>query len=457
MGSDSQLAAAVATAAAGAVAAALLLYRARRAHRFSREGATVLELLPGETSSVMMGMAPAIATCTFLVGDHREAAERLRARVREILLLNPWLGGRLDQVRGERRPVLVYGSAPAHDDPALGGVFVHAVPGKVKLSDATPYREVEPALRSMLVKTGSACLGRADEPIFRVAVIPDAASPGARWALVVSLSHVVADGHTFYQVHNMLSDNCAARVLEPKRNVDVPNKAETAMCGEGDFLAKPRPGLLLSLISAGLVGRIMGPKCTVALHLVDNAYVAQRKAEAALEGGAPYVSTNDVVTSEVLVSAGSSLGLMDVNLRGRVPECTANLAGNYEDKIVYRPNDYASPALVRASVKDPARLVRASKPRTPLPESLRDFWRLDSMAAVSNWSTFAEEVEIEGHRAELHVPVFDADAVPARLFTGCFVFKPGAGRPLALALAGSEQVLAKVAGAGAVGEALQHE
>ena len=457
MGADSQLAAAVATAAAGAAAAALLLHRARRARRVSREGAAVLELLPGETSSVMLGMAPAIATCTFLTGDHREAAERLRARVREILLLNPWLGGRLDQVRGERRPVLVYGSAPAPDDPTSGGVFVHAVAGKVKLSNATPYRDVEPALRSVLVKTGSACLGRADEPLFRVAVIPDAASPGARWALVVSLSHVVADGHTFYQVHNMLSDGRAVRALEPKRNVDVPKKAETAMGGDGGFLAKPRPGLLLSLISAGLVGGIVGPKCAVALHLVDNAYVARRKAEAGREEGVQYVSTNDVVTSEVLVAAGSGLGLMDVNLRGRVPECSANLAGNYEDKIVYLPSDYASPALVRASVKDPTRLVRASEPRTALPESLRDFWRLDSMAAVSNWSTFAEDVELEGHRAELHVPVFDAGAVPARLFTGCFVFKPGAGRPLALALAGSEQVLSKVARAGAVGEPLQHD
>merc|ERR1719389_893050 len=132
-------------------------------------------------------MAPSISACTFLVGDPREAASRLRERTREILRLNPWLGGRLDQVRGEARPVLVYGPAAGRDDPPPGGA-----PGGA-LSHRTPYRDVARTLGRLLVKTGSACLGRAEEPLFRVAVVPDALQPEGRWALVVSLSHVIAD------------------------------------------------------------------------------------------------------------------------------------------------------------------------------------------------------------------------------------------------------------------------
>lgn len=449
----------------GRLAAAAWLLAGRRAQgrrRVARGGgARALELLPGETSAVLLGMAPSISTCTFLVGDPREAAARLRERTREILRLNPWLGGRLDQARDEARPVLVYGPAAERDDPTLGGAFFFepAPPGGAPggaLSHRTPYRDVARALGRLLVKTGSACLGRADEPLFRVAVVPDALQPEGRWALVVSLSHVIADGHTFYQVHNMLSDGREVRALEPRRAADVPGLAEAAMGGDGGFLANPRPGLLLSLLSAGLLGALVGPACAVDLRYVDDAYVARAKAEAAQAGTAPFVSTNDIVTSEVLVSSRCSLGLMDVNLRGRVPGCGAGLAGNYEDKIVYRPADFASPALVRASVQDPARLVRASEPRTSLPRSVRELWGVDSMACVSNWASFAEDVVLEGHRAELHVPVFDASAVPARVFTGCFVFRPGNGQPLALALAGKPHVLARVAAeARAVGECVR--
>ena len=406
-------------------------------------------------------MAPSISTCTFLAGDPREAAARLRERTREVLRLNPWLGGRLDQARGEARPVLVYGQVAGKDDPTLGGAFEAAAPGGTPgcaLSHRTPYRDLARALNRLLVKTGTACLGRADEPLFRVAVVPDALEPKARWALVVSVSHVIADGHTFYQVHNMLSDGREIRALEPRREVDVPGLAESAMGGDGGFLSNPRPGLLLSLVSAGLLGALFGPACAVDLRYVDDAYVAQEKAKVARAGTVPFVSTNDIVTSEVLASSRCSLGLMDVNLRGRVPGCGSGLAGNYEEKIVYRPPDFGSPELVRASILDPGRLMRASEPLTSLPQSVRELWGVDSMACVSNWATFAEDVVLEGHRAELHVPVFDASAVPARVFTGCFVFRPGNDRPLALALAGKPHVLARIAGeAGAVGECVRLE
>ena len=59
------------------------------------------------------------------------------------------------------------------------------------------------------------------------------------------------------------------------------------------------------------------------------------------------------------------------------------------------------------------------------------------ITSVSNWSTFAKDVKLNGHQAELHLPLFDPAAVPARFFTGCFVFRARPGGALGLALAGS--------------------
>ena len=63
------------------------------------------------------------------------------------------------------------------------------------------------------------------------------------------------------------------------------------------------------------------------------------------------MSTNDVVSSAFLRATRADLALMAVNFRGRVPEVDESHAGNYENVIQYRPEDYESPPLVRQSVK----------------------------------------------------------------------------------------------------------
>jgi hypothetical protein len=76
------------------------------------------------------------------------------------------------------------------------------------------------------------------------------------------------------------------------------------------------------------------------------------------------------------------------------------------------------------------------------------------ISAVSNWSSFHRDVSLMkscGSRADLHLPLFRKEDVPARAFTGAFVFRAKAGAPLAVALAAKPAVLDAVSRCGILG------
>ena len=119
----------VATTTAAVAAAAFALAYRRRQQKIRREKKTVVPLLPGETSQIIFGFAPSISTVTFFTGDHQKAAAHLQTRVAKIVRANPWLGGWLDQQRGDASPVLVYDETGED----CTQTFVHAAPGAVNV------------------------------------------------------------------------------------------------------------------------------------------------------------------------------------------------------------------------------------------------------------------------------------------------------------------------------------
>ena len=162
-----------------------------------------------------------------------------------------------------------------------------------------------------------------------------------------------------------------------------------------------------------------------------------------------FVSTNDVITSAICTATRADLGTMDVNFRGRIDGSVDTDAGNYEDKIVYPADGYCSPAMIRRSILSNDQLKRAGP--TELPVSISDHWGLSMITMVSNWSTFAKDVKLKGHRAELHLPLINTAEVPARIFTGCYVFRARPDGTLGLALAGSPDKIRAIEESGLLG------
>ena len=123
------------------------------------------------------------------------------------------------------------------------------------------------------------------------------------------LSHVIADGHTYYQIFNMLDRNDPVVSLTSRRNFAIMTDVIPKAMGGSS-------GLLFKLFAGTAVGKVLGRKCEVAVHEVNQGCVTNRKKRAE-----------------------------SVNFRGRIGADNNDAhthAGTYDDEIVYITPDCAT-------------------------------------------------------------------------------------------------------------------
>ena len=141
---------------------------------------------------------------------------------------------------------------------------------------------------------------------------------------------------------------------------------------------------------------------------------------------------------------------MAINFRGKLEGCGEEDAGNYEELITYLRGDYETPALLRKSVSGrPYR--RAGTPPTAMLTNW-EHMRGGTYGAITNWSTFAKELKLDGATEELHLPLFDwAKACPACVFGSLCIFQSAPGKVAAMA-AGTSALIDAIKQCGMAGE-----
>ena len=101
----------------------------------------------------------------------------------------------------------------------------------------------------------------------------------------------------------------------------------------------------------------------------------------------PTQSTNDIIVSWFWSLVKPDVGLMAVNMRGRVDIVSENFAGNYHNLVPYVDReDYKSPSMIRESLATCRRAGRVpgSNMRTELPPPSPDL----TFSIISNWASF---------------------------------------------------------------------
>jgi len=240
---------------------------------------------------------------------------------------------------------------------------------------------------------------------------------GERFALLVSLSHVIADGYTYYEILNLLSLQLPMKALNPIRKRDFPTALEAAL-GKAEYAFPGSAGYMCN----ALANMIFGATPKIRAHFIDKGKVAAAKAkEQAVGGPVPFVSTNDVVTSAFGKITRANVLEMAIDMRERLPAYTKSDAGNYEFALYYRPVDFATPSQIRQAVmgKDGQYGRRCTGSRSQLP----GFWggAMGRIALITNWSSnHTGEITLgEGCMQELHLPLYSAPPLEAGI-----VFKP---------------------------------
>lgn len=434
----------------------------------------VVEFLPHERNFTFYETP--ISTVTFFDGDSSQIEELLHKRLEAILKLNPWLTGYLvlgNGTKGNRDICLWYNNERSTSRTYLKMFEPHDIPLCRDHPDMSMHlNEMGELLkeRSVLVRQNLEILSNPlKSPLFQVSIIPDDHHPKSRFAMVVSMSHILGDAHTFYKLHDMLASDPPS-TINPKRKVTFNENVSKIMgpedatylslsftnqasAGAALYSIKRQffhwKGVLMSSVSKlgcddgegeNLNGKFIskswgeaksdggGKDETVLtqrhMFIVSNEWLKEQKDQ--FEKGQK-LSDNDVLVSWFFLTSKAEVGLMPLNFRN--PRfCNAvgvhdEDAGNYQIPLPFTPNDYKYPNRIRSSVE---RGRRSAEDQSDI-EVLPPFLARIRFAVCSNWSTFysadkksfcpeeEKEVEMEGDKEDskeeemykqvLHLPI----------------------------------------------------
>jgi len=370
------------------------------------DGKESVELLPLEQTLSLLE-AP-LATISFFEGDYVAASEFLRMRVADIVYRNPWLGGWILQMQGDKAIKLYFD--PSSDDVAPG-IFHMYEPGEIALSyDDHDHVDYDRIAHPAKVNDNKYLVGK-NLPIWKVSIIPDAVTPNKRFALVVSMSHVGGDAHTFYQIYNMLYRGAPILPLNPRRKLYVSGHVATRMGVQEAYYVKHavHKPLWRQLSSTSEHG---ADKLQTRQVYVSSKWLEDRLEQ--LQEGPDSdvevlrVTPFSVVSSWFFQLVQPTVGLVGYSIRNQLANCDLDDldAGNYQNPIPVTELDYATPQLIEQALRTGRRC--GSDPPTPLP----GFSRNATFSISIDWAQHFERGLDLGDKVAKemqHLPLYNVD------------------------------------------------
>jgi hypothetical protein len=372
-----------------------------------------------EHEKEIMAMMPAVTTITTYKAT-RIPETFLKRKLADILRKNPWLCGRLLKNATDGLHLAYPGEFNTAE--AINKLIKEHLQVVVdfEMPENIPYDELMKLVDHFQVQKGNNCINKPYALLFRVTLLK--LKGRNEIALIVSMSHVIADGYTYYKVLNMFDKDAKVTALKAERS-------DQYLPGVTKLVGKPMIDWVHSpLVLAGLLGCAL-VRSAMKVHIVrvDNAWLAAQKADFLSEKSytskakVPFVSTNDILTAWHCRISGCDIALMSLNARNRVPSFTDDMAGNYETSVMYNtPEDCHSASAIRASL-DTYRNASGTVPGVV--KTLA--W---NTTIVTNWSTFYKAVDISDAHNKApceylrHLPIADASDL-AVWREGAVVFK----------------------------------
>lgn len=370
-------------------------------------------------------MLPVVTTFTIYEGT--VPVDYLSHRVCEIIEKNPWLTSRIVK-HGRKEMVGIY-SKKFDRENLVKQHFSVAQPGEVNFKLTMTYNEMCKSIENVQCK--QKCIDL-DEPLFKVAVVHLDEEKGSKpsefdrvrkgsfddknisragFVLIVSMNHIIGDGHTFYMIRNMLSKDVEIESMDATL-VPTFEKMEIDTVGHEEVNLLFGCGGLCSMLNQ-LITYCCCCCCdsgnrdrNIHVYNVNSKVIQQEKDRAKQEGKVPFVSSNDVITSWFLRRCKREISLMLVNLRDRQPliqDVTNVHAGNYETFLVYVTGDYETPAQIRQSIRNPDGAFCVKRfGNSRLPGCCE--MSTSRNAVVTNWATFHRDINMDGCTPKVHLP-----------------------------------------------------
>lgn len=369
---------------------------------------TDLPLLKFESHWMMQYQWP-ITTVQFYTGDAEKAAVSLKDRLIEVAKLNPWIGATL--VKDPKKHGKLLALRYDKENPPIDDMF--QVSSDLKIQQDMPYEDLVKAVSSSTacVPNGGGLI-KEGRPVSKLTVAPNGEGS---FVVIFSMSHTVGDGHTYYTILKQLAAGAEIFAMDVDRSEKCHEKIPS-VTGEKEykFMMNPPFCMLCHYLGIYFKYKKKPPVC----FLLDDAKLKEAKASSKAESGAaPYVSTNDIVTSGFARAVKAKMITMAANFRGRTEGLTDKHAGNYFGGLMWGSEGSATPNRIRNALNGPAPLSRCELPGCCISGN----WS----AMISNWSSMSKgELEIADCTQTLHLPYLNTKEM---MEDSCIVFtaRPG--------------------------------
>lgn len=391
-----------------------------------------IHLLPSE--SELHRFDATITLATIFVGE--APVNYMAKRTNEILTKNPWLASRLTSCNANDVSL----SVPS-DDSLLSVLNVQKIDdicdgsniGSLIQEIYTP--PLKPSLAKLFSKQGFKCVNN-DVPLFKVSLC---ISDDNTFLLLLSMSHVLGDGATLYRIYQMLSQAEEVVSLYPERVMEhqdflhessyiagscwLPEASTTdnaqieALINSKAMRSTPNSrfitGLNKTLSSSD--GHERAFSYSGGMFRINTDKIEEIKQKHVPSENAPWVSTNDILSSWFLSLSNPSLGVIAVDARNHNEQLTSAHVGNYQVALLHTKDEYSTPESVRYSVSqfpNKKSLISVTEP-------------VETVALVSNWSGFYTHIDIGSTCQQItHFPIVPPELdTPTILDATMIIFK----------------------------------
>lgn len=360
-----------------------------------------IELSPHESEWRYMDL-PSVTTLTIFEEQTDDSLKLVEIydRVASITKKNPWLTGRL---RMNTDGIGLY----------YGSTFVDCFASfsRKNLVDLDcKYDKLIELAQPYTVKQGRDCVDQ-DESLFKVSCL----ITGKQFTIVFSLSSVIGDAHTLYQIYAMLDKKNEIKPMDCVRELNYMAGLKSNIGSSNYHFTDTSSAFRYN--SRTFLSRFIWKRPKTIVHYIDEK-VWLKKAKARGKNGQVEVSTNDLLTSWFFKMCNCNFGVIKVNFRNRILELKDMSAGNYTNSILYRPDDFETPYLIRLSLGEKhvrrAARVQIGKTDTIIGTNLPTFMQTqkNNSALSSNWYTVSKYITYEGCKQLLHIPIINQHEEP---------------------------------------------
>ena len=354
-----------------------------------------VKLLKFEQNDLMR--ANSITKLCFFDGNNDDVYDDVKKRTLKLLESNPWLGSKLVKEKKEIKMEFDESIAPQE---LLDKILSNDT--KLCIDDSLEYSKMLSSIKNNVVGTGKE-LVKTGELVTKISLLSHKINNTSGLVVLFSISHVVADGYTYYKLLNAFFDPSQISVMNYRRKFEAVDKIE-------DFIGKINYNFVSSaaMIINVLKNMLFGKKNQYFSRFVDEQKVNTLKETYANDRKSkfPFISTNDVITSHFCRATNSRLALSAINLRNRIEGVNNEDAGNYEFVLLLDKKHYQTPEAIRKVLSSKGKFKANNGKMPSIIEALRS-----NITVITNASSFIEDYCLGDLKQILHLPVFKPEGV----------------------------------------------